>query len=140
MNEDGAAALRREGDRAAAARVGGAWPRGGVTQRLSTAGSGTWSEGDEMRGIILAAGKGSRLNGTIGDKPKCLLRVGGKTLVERQIEALQAVGIDGHRGGRRMPGGQRAADLWATDHLRRELALRPDQQLVFAVAGTTSAV
>jgi choline kinase len=46
-----------------------------------------------MRGIILAAGKGSRLNGTIGDKPKCLLRVGGKTLVERQIEALDAVGV-----------------------------------------------
>jgi choline kinase len=46
-----------------------------------------------MRGIILAAGKGSRLNGTIGDKPKCLLRVGGKTLVERQIEALEGVGI-----------------------------------------------
>ena len=46
-----------------------------------------------MRGIILAAGKGSRLNGTIGDKPKCLLRVGGKTLVERQIDALKAVGI-----------------------------------------------
>ncbi|HXI30768.1 MAG TPA: phosphocholine cytidylyltransferase family protein [Vicinamibacterales bacterium] len=47
-----------------------------------------------MRGIILAAGKGSRLNGTIGDKPKCLLRVGGKTLVERQIETLRSVGID----------------------------------------------
>jgi choline kinase len=47
-----------------------------------------------MRGIILAAGKGSRLNGTIGDKPKCLLRVGGKTLVERQVEALRSVGID----------------------------------------------
>ena len=47
-----------------------------------------------MRGIILAAGKGSRLNGTIGDKPKCLLRVGGKTLVERQIEAFRRVGID----------------------------------------------
>ena len=47
-----------------------------------------------MRGIILAAGKGSRLNGTIGDKPKCLLRVGGKTLVERQIESLRSVGID----------------------------------------------
>src|SRR3954470_23262940 len=46
-----------------------------------------------MRGIILAAGKGSRLNGTIGDKPKCLLRVGGKTLVQRQIEALKNVGI-----------------------------------------------
>ena len=47
-----------------------------------------------MRGIILAAGKGSRLNGTIGDKPKCLLRVGGRTLVERQIDALRTVGID----------------------------------------------
>jgi choline kinase len=47
-----------------------------------------------MKGIILAAGKGSRLNGTIGDKPKCLLRVGGKTLVERQIEALRNAGID----------------------------------------------
>jgi choline kinase len=47
-----------------------------------------------MKGIILAAGKGSRLNGTIGDKPKCLLRVGGQTLVERQIDALRHAGID----------------------------------------------
>ena len=47
-----------------------------------------------MKGIILAAGKGSRLNGTIGDKPKCLLRVGGKTLVERQIDALRRIGIE----------------------------------------------
>jgi choline kinase len=47
-----------------------------------------------MRGVILAAGKGSRLNGTIGDKPKCLLRVGDHTLVERQIVALRNVGID----------------------------------------------
>ena len=38
-----------------------------------------------MKGVILAAGKGSRLNGTLGDKPKCLLRVGNTTLVERQI-------------------------------------------------------
>jgi choline kinase len=47
-----------------------------------------------MRGIILAAGKGSRLNGTAGDRPKCLLRVGEMTLVERQIETLRAAGID----------------------------------------------
>lgn len=47
-----------------------------------------------MKGIILAAGKGSRLNGTIGDKPKCLLRVGGKTLVERQIDAFRRIGIE----------------------------------------------
>jgi L-glutamine-phosphate cytidylyltransferase len=47
-----------------------------------------------MKGVILAAGKGARLNGTIGDKPKCLLRVGGQTLIERQIEALRRTGIE----------------------------------------------
>jgi L-glutamine-phosphate cytidylyltransferase len=47
-----------------------------------------------MKGVILAAGKGARLNGTIGDKPKCLLRVGGRTLVQRQIDALRQAGID----------------------------------------------
>ena len=47
-----------------------------------------------MRGIILAAGKGSRLNGTAGDKPKCLVEAGGITLVERQIRALERAGID----------------------------------------------
>jgi L-glutamine-phosphate cytidylyltransferase len=46
-----------------------------------------------MRGVILAAGKGSRLNAIVGDKPKCLLRLGDKTLIERQIEALRHVGI-----------------------------------------------
>src|SRR5262249_40504714 len=51
-------------------------------------------EGREVKGVILAAGKGARLNGTIGDKPKCLLRVGGRTLIERQIDALRAVGIE----------------------------------------------
>lgn len=47
-----------------------------------------------MKAVILAAGKGARLNGTIGDKPKCLLRVGDRTLVERQVESLRAIGID----------------------------------------------
>jgi choline kinase len=46
-----------------------------------------------MRGIILAAGKGSRLNGTAGDRPKCLVEAGGLTLVERQIQVLQHAGI-----------------------------------------------
>lgn len=46
-----------------------------------------------MTGIILAAGKGSRLNGTAGDRPKCLLRVGNMTLVERQIDALRTAGL-----------------------------------------------
>jgi choline kinase len=47
-----------------------------------------------MRGIILAAGKGSRLNGTAGDKPKCLVELGGTTLIDRQIRALEQAGID----------------------------------------------
>lgn len=47
-----------------------------------------------MRGIILAAGRGSRLNGTAGDSPKCLVELGGMSLVERQIQALRGAGID----------------------------------------------
>lgn len=47
-----------------------------------------------MRGIILAAGKGSRLTGMAGESPKCLATVGGMSLVERQIQVLRAAGID----------------------------------------------
>lgn len=47
-----------------------------------------------MKGVILAAGKGSRLNGTAGDKPKCLVEAGGVTLIERQIQTLRAAGLD----------------------------------------------
>jgi choline kinase len=47
-----------------------------------------------MRGIILAAGKGSRLNGTAGESPKCLVELGGMTLVERQVQVLRAAGVD----------------------------------------------
>jgi choline kinase len=47
-----------------------------------------------MRAIILAAGKGSRLNGSTEETPKCLVKVGGTTLIERQIAVLQDAGID----------------------------------------------
>ncbi len=47
-----------------------------------------------MRGIILAAGRGSRLNGTAKESPKCLVEIGGMTLVERQIRVLHKAGID----------------------------------------------
>ena len=46
-----------------------------------------------MRAIILAAGKGSRLNGVAGDLPKCLVKIGGMTLLERQVQALRSSGI-----------------------------------------------
>ena len=47
-----------------------------------------------MRGVILAAGRGSRLNGVANESPKCLVEAGGITLVERQIRALRRAGID----------------------------------------------
>src|SRR5918993_2140404 len=47
-----------------------------------------------MRGIILAAGKGGRLNGTAGERPKCLVEVGGLSLVERQVRTLRSAGIN----------------------------------------------
>jgi L-glutamine-phosphate cytidylyltransferase len=47
-----------------------------------------------MQGIILAAGRGSRLNGTAGEAPKCLVEVGGISLIERQIRTLRDAGID----------------------------------------------
>lgn len=43
--------------------------------------------------VILAAGRGTRLAGAAGDRPKCLLRVGGSTLLERQLATLSACGI-----------------------------------------------
>ncbi|HUR33030.1 MAG TPA: phosphocholine cytidylyltransferase family protein [Vicinamibacterales bacterium] len=46
-----------------------------------------------MRAVILAAGRGGRLQGVIGNRPKALARVGERTLLDRQIDALQAVGI-----------------------------------------------
>src|SRR5215216_3064516 len=47
-----------------------------------------------MRAIILAAGKGKRIEKISGDYPKCLLDIGGISLIERQIETLRAAGID----------------------------------------------
>jgi choline kinase len=46
-----------------------------------------------MRGIILAAGTGSRLNGSASVMPKCLVKLHGVTLIERQIRMLRAAGI-----------------------------------------------
>lgn len=47
-----------------------------------------------MRAIILAAGKGKRLDQIRGDDPKCLLEVGSVSLIERQIQALKMVGVN----------------------------------------------
>ena len=44
--------------------------------------------------IIIAAGLGSRLGAVTTSQPKCLLKVGDKTMLEHQISAFRACGID----------------------------------------------
>ncbi len=46
-----------------------------------------------MKAIILAAGVGRRLEPRLRGKPKCLLVIGGKTLLARLLEALAAAAV-----------------------------------------------
>jgi len=46
-----------------------------------------------MKAIIVAAGQGSRVRPYSNDKPKCMLKIGGKTILKRQIEILKQCGI-----------------------------------------------
>jgi len=45
-----------------------------------------------MKAIILAAGKGTRLDGA-AVKPKCLVEIGGSTLLHRQIDTLRSLDV-----------------------------------------------
>lgn len=45
------------------------------------------------KAIIIAAGRGNRLMPLTDGKPKCLLEVGAKTILERQLEVLRGRGI-----------------------------------------------
>ncbi|HWA15536.1 MAG TPA: phosphocholine cytidylyltransferase family protein [Gemmatimonadales bacterium] len=47
----------------------------------------------DTQAIILAAGSGTRLRPLTLDTPKCLIDVGGKTILARQLERLAAAGI-----------------------------------------------
>ena len=46
-----------------------------------------------MRGLIIAAGRGSRLGHLTDTSPKCLLKVGGISIVERIINEMSDVGV-----------------------------------------------
>jgi choline kinase len=49
-----------------------------------------------LKAVILAAGVGARLYGDEGTQPpKALLRFGGKSLLQRHVEALKGLGVDG---------------------------------------------
>lgn len=47
-----------------------------------------------MKAVVVAAGSGSRLKPLTDEKPKCLLEIGGKTILERVFEALRENGIE----------------------------------------------
>lgn len=46
-----------------------------------------------MTAIVLAAGVGKRLHTLFGGRPKCLIEIGGKSLLRRLLEALAAAGV-----------------------------------------------
>jgi len=50
--------------------------------------------GTNMKAIILSAGQGSRLGHLVDDRPKCLIDFGGRTLLDRQLDTLEANGVD----------------------------------------------
>ena len=47
-----------------------------------------------MKAFLLAAGNGSRLRPITDRTPKCMLPIGGRTLVDRWLDALHRAGVD----------------------------------------------
>jgi len=46
-----------------------------------------------MKAIILSAGQGSRLGHMVDDQPKCLIDFNGRSLLDRQLDTLEANGV-----------------------------------------------
>ena len=46
-----------------------------------------------MKAIILAAGRGSRMQSMTDERPKCLVELRGKALLDWQLEALRSAGL-----------------------------------------------
>lgn len=51
-------------------------------------------EPDKVAALILAAGRGTRLSNRTNGKPKCLVELGGKTIIQRQLETFRRAGIN----------------------------------------------
>jgi len=47
----------------------------------------------EVKGIILAAGRGSRMRELTSDRPKCLVELAGRPLLDHEVASLRAGGI-----------------------------------------------
>lgn len=88
--------------------------------------------------VLLCAGLGSRLLPLTADRPKCLIEVAGRTILEHQVDALRAAGVSGIT----VVGGYRydrleayVAERWA-DGERPELVRNP----FFAVSSSIGSV
>ena len=46
-----------------------------------------------MKAIIIAAGMGTRLNPLTNERPKCMLKLNGKTILQHQLDVFHANGI-----------------------------------------------
>lgn len=46
-----------------------------------------------MKAVILAAGQGTRIRSVHGERPKCLIEVDDRTILDHQLEALSMTGI-----------------------------------------------
>ena len=69
-----------------------------------------------MQGLILAAGRGSRMGNYHTGTPKCLLEVGGRHLIEHQLESLAEAGV----------APVAAVVGYSSDEVRRVLGIRAD--------------
>jgi choline kinase len=88
--------------------------------------------------ILLCAGLGSRLLPLTADRPKCLIEVGGRTILEHQVEALRAAGV----GGVTIVGGYRFDRLAAFVTDRWNAAERPELVLnpFYAISSSIGSV
>lgn len=46
-----------------------------------------------MKALILAAGRGTRIRASIGERPKCLISFNGESILEHQIESFLAANV-----------------------------------------------
>jgi L-glutamine-phosphate cytidylyltransferase len=85
----------------------------------------------KLRGLILAAGRGSRMRHLGDERPKCLVELAGRPLLERQMAALRRGGcteigvVRGYRGEMLERPGLRAFtnERWAETNMVSSLAM-----------------
>lgn len=87
-----------------------------------------------MKGIILAAGRGSRMGSLTDTRPKCLTEIAGRTLLEWQTAAMRYAGIEdlvvvrGYRAADLPGDGYRVVDnpRWSETNMVMSLAAASD--------------